>query len=629
MVGAAVFLVAVVLGSLLYFYPQAFSGLEQNTWISVSQTFVDPQGSEVAGEWRGSYWNLVAAVTQVNDDIAGVVLPDDYEGEVTVGGVTTALKTGAKVEVKLDPQEPYLVRNLVEKTVMVAPVAVGGGVTKDAFWLNYYDWAEPSFRVYTPYVVSVYKDDVLVGQKTLNAEGESSVQTIPTSEGNVRVENLGVLGGTYLSPNTPSQIAILKGYPCFYDWAQISSRVDGSTAGSVAGAGASKYADYWYGISRNSANQAVNPVVVIGMSTTNTYRPSAFGGWSGSDYGGNAQPVKPVVSASDKSGLPVSEQSFSSLTEFLEGKNVANLAATLFSKYSKVEMVSEGGNLALKLTVPWSAYATPLVNVKVPSELADTWVERPAISNVKPVVSWEATGGKNYAITGNARLLVSLKQYSTVASSTRVVAQCGNARVGIYPTEYPSVGLEPQETKVVSFDITNLGVLTEEANVPVTVVCYEKWSGAETGRDVAYVTLLPTLAHDVTTLNVHVVEKGGLSKPVVGLPLNVVYADQTKSGFTDGSGVFSVGLETAGGGGFSGPVTISSPVTEKYNAATRTVTVAPGANDVTFEVSLLGSPIEEDWMFYVIVAVAVFAVVASIGVAAYAARSRKRKYRYR
>ena len=237
---AAIVLIALVLGGVGY-YSGFFDRLTGLTVVSISQILVDPQGYAVGNEWTGSFWNMLVSV-QANDNVAGVILPKDQTGTVTVNNVQTALKTNAKIEIKVDPQPAYLIRNLNEYTTQVTP-DVGqtwmnrydalnrGEELNDparkatALNLNYYNWAEPTFRIYTPYIVTIFKDGVQVGQATLNTEGKSSVQTINTGEGSVRIENLGILGGNYLAPNTPAQMAIFKGYPNMYDLTQVQGLI--------------------------------------------------------------------------------------------------------------------------------------------------------------------------------------------------------------------------------------------------------------------------------------------------------------------------------------------------------------------------------------------------------------------
>ena len=89
-------LLIVTVGTVVVFQP--FLG--QNTTLSISQIYVDPQGGAVGDEWRGSYWNILTYIN-ANDDLAGVVLPEGQKTSITFDGAVQQLESGAKVEIKI------------------------------------------------------------------------------------------------------------------------------------------------------------------------------------------------------------------------------------------------------------------------------------------------------------------------------------------------------------------------------------------------------------------------------------------------------------------------------------------------------------------------------------------------
>lgn len=602
------------------------------TIVSISQIYVDPQGSEVGGEWKGSFWNIVAVVN-VNDDLAGVLLPQNQSATITYENVLTTLKTGAKIEIKIDPQPAYLLRNIAEKTVMVTPEVgrtysthplTGIGEALDEvkiteLYLRYYDWAEPTFRIYCPFTVSVYKNGALVGQKTFNTEGAATVQSITTSEGVVRIENLGILQGQYLSPNVPPQICILKGYPYIYDLTQVSGLI-GYDQGAVYAATpyqntakatmTNAYSTYWFGTMRWNNNKHPSAL----LSTPNLVNAGSYGGWVNTDVAWRYQrdPVKPVIDSTEKGQLPESKRSFQSLTEYIQSRGVQNLASTIFSNYQNPQFITEStGKLSMKLSIPWNGFATygvPLVNIRVPTELADTWVDRPPISNVSVELRWESTGTDKVDIAGSQRLIARLTQHSNVLSTTEVTIQSGSSRAGLYPL-VTRVSLMPGEVKEIYFDVSNLGKEVEEPNVPITVICTDTYTGKETGRDIAYATLLATLIEGQTFLHLKAVEKG-TAIPVVGLQIQVLFATESLSGFTDSAGKWNSKLELPSGGAWVGTVQIQSLDTEKYKASYRSVDVQIGINEVTLQIEKKGEGEPPfDWTWFIIVAIAIVAVV--------------------
>jgi hypothetical protein len=127
------------------------------------------------------------------------------------------------LEIDITPQQAYLIRDIQLQNMnpFVAPGSQGsaGSSNKSPLSVTYYAWLESSFRIYTPCHVVVKKDGVQIGSADLgdqlNSDGTpvSPQQTIPTSQGQIIIQNLGGLLGTYGNPNMPSQVAILNGQP--------------------------------------------------------------------------------------------------------------------------------------------------------------------------------------------------------------------------------------------------------------------------------------------------------------------------------------------------------------------------------------------------------------------------------
>jgi hypothetical protein len=613
-------------GAAVYLDPSLLNRLtgQTNTVLSVSQINVDPQGSVVNDKYVGSFWNILVYVN-ANDDIAGVVLPKNQTGSITYQGAVKALQTGAKVEVKIDPGTPYLIRDIQEKQVMYAPGATGGSSTTNPVYMRYYDWGEATWRIYTPFTVSIYKDGSLVGQQTLNMAGSASVQTVDTNIGkSVRIENLGLLSGSYTGFSSPSQIAILKGYANVYDWTQIQSAVNGGTASNT-------YATYWFGSQRNSNNQATNPTVAIGTSYGNVYAPSKYGGWSGSDYGAKATPVAPVIGQQDKSSLPSDERSFYSLTEFIEQRmGVNNLASSLFNTQStgsvgalwqKASFVTDtNGQTALRLDIPWSAFGTPLVNIRIPTELADTFIERPVVTSTSISASWISTGSTTADLYGSSRIAVTVTNTGTVTGSTKLAISSGNSKLSVTPLEMTVNNLEPNVPQIVYFDATNLGVENEVSSIPVTITASDTYTGSQTGIFTLYGTLKATLTTGTSQLILHVVEKGS-TKPVVGLQFTVQYGNQAPTVYPDAKGTITLTLANPQGGAYVGDVVVTSADTTVYKTATASYNFdSAKIMEKTFEVerkdTAYPKPDTFDWTLVAIIAL-VIALAAAIGVGVY------------
>lgn len=475
-------------------------------------------------------------------------------------------------------------------------------------------------------------------------QGSSNVQTVQTSEGAVRIENLGILGGQYLSPNTPSQIAILKGYPTVYDWTQIQNYVNGATAGTGTGNSASTYASYWYGNSRNPNNQAVNPSVPIAGGLTTTYQPSKYGGWSGSDSGALVSPVQPVISSSDKSNLPVDKWGYYSLTEFLEqAKGVQNLATTLFNTqvtgntgalWQKASFVTDtNGQTALRLDIPWSAFGTPLVTIRVPSELADTWIDRPTIANAKLSAVWQSTGTDHSDVYGANRIAVTVTNAGSVTASTNLAIKTDNSKLSVTPLSMTVPSLAAGASTTVYFDATNLGVTSETDNIPVTITASDTYTNTQTASVTIYGNLIATLTTGTTTLKLHVLDKT-TGSPIVGMPLTITYST-TSTPYTDSNGVIAMTLATPQGGAYTGTVTVrSQPYTAidgtAYKSAIATYNIQPpGAYEYTYYVERVGTKDQTtDWLTIILIAIVIVLLIAVVAVIVYyMSRKRRRKKR--
>ena len=544
-----------------------FTG-KQDTTLSINSINVEPQDSAhlVGNEYYGSFWDIVTYVN-ANDDLAGVILPKGQTGSVTYQGAVTALQTGAKIEIKIDPQQPYLLHDLQEKVPVAAPSAIGpSGSTASQFNLDYYDWSG-TWQIYTPFLVSIYKDGVLIGSETINEQGSNQIQTISTSEGPITIQNLGTLGNNYLKPDMPSQIAIFKGGPYVYDWTQIQSLLSGAS---------STYSNYWYGSNRDSQNRAIFP----GGS------PSLLAGWeaqSGDTFNTKVKPIAPVTYSGDKSNLPSDKKTFLSVTEWLQSRGIQNLASTIFDSqatgdsgamWQKISMVTDSNNqqIAIRLDVPWGAFGTPEVNIRIPTELADTFVERTIVTNTQVSATWESTGTKYCDVYGANRIAVVLTNTASVTGSTYLTASSANGKLDVTPLQMTVNNLAQNVPQTVYFDVTNLGVLTETDNIPITITASNTVSGTPTGSDIVYGTLKPTLTTGTTTLLLNVVEKD-TNTLIPSLQLSVQYGNQAPTEFTDANGQVTMTLTTPQGGAYTGQVTVTSADTAVYNSTQATYTL--------------------------------------------------------
>ena len=587
------------------------SSSESAQILSLYQCNIDTAGASVDGNGKvtGAYWTLAAYVEGQNV-VQGFLLDNGKTSSGSINGETTTVSTKASVEVDIKPLQAYLIRDLQVRQVTVAPPAkdVSGSGTVAALTLQYSDWLESSFRIYTPYEVTVKRDGNVLTTVTINTQGSANLpQTIPTSVGNIIIQNLGGLSSTYLTPNTPSQVAVLN-EDYIYDWAQIQDRAN--FASSV-----SNYAKYWYGMTVENG-YAINPTVIINSMVTTVYY--GFPGWEGA--GTATKAVRPVIYSGDKSTIPYADKrTFSSLTEWFDTQGIANLGDVsdgygVFSKYGGVSSMHimtdyATGNNAMVITIPWGAYSTPLVSVRIPAEMADTWTEVEQISDVRVNGYWPDGSTSGFEVGAQASLAVDLTQQSSVTSSARIVVSSTDPRVSVYPAEGTTETLAPQQTKTVYFTVSQTGGDTDKTNVPITIQSFETYTGSLQSTQTVYCTLKATVGSDTpTTLRVYVKDNSTSHAPVVAMLVNVQYGLETGNSYTNNDGLSAFNLEAVSGGGYTGPVVITTTATETYPAAYKTVNVNPGMNDVTI---VLGENGQSDltWLLYLAAGLAAVAGV--------------------
>jgi hypothetical protein len=651
----AVALIIVTVVSLVIVYPEWFRLSKSLELGSISQITLDPQGGSVSSNnaLTGIYWNLYCTV-EASDVIQGFTLPSGQVAATSVQGINQEVQSTASVEVDIQPLQAYLIRDLTEQQVEYAPSAqgtTGSAVSAQSF--QYYTWNEPTWRIFCNYEVTVKQNGNVIGTAVLNTQGNGAqAQQVQTNAGTIIITNMGGLMGNYLEPETPTQACILQpnnaysGPSYIYDWGVIQQMVsDSFYAGSTPGSAATNYASYWYGNSRTSAGVAQDPVIVIGDGETNLYQPSQYGGWEGSDAGGSVKAVAPVMYST--STLPSDKQTFLSLTEWLQNQGVDNFAAAPNSNgnnlgiYTMQFVQDTNGETALQLIVPWAAYEIPTVDIKIPVSMADTFVERPQVSDIKVNGYWQSNGEKTLLNIGaGATLEVGLTQDSTVTSSGLITVNCTDPRVQIIPTSQ-TVTMAPGATKTISFMVSQAGGSTSDGTAanPLSIVInsYDVDTGALEATDTVYCSLAATVGSNLTTtLNIHVQDNTAAHSPIVGEAVFLEWPPtngQTTTAYTDSNGNIVETLSASAGGGYTGQVqitaeaiaqTASSPA---YSAQALTYTVKAGPNSVTITMGATAKKTSSgiDWILIALIAGVIAAVITVIAVIAYAVKHPPRR----
>jgi hypothetical protein len=597
----------------------------EQTLVSLSNVYVDPQGSSVVSdELRGGYWILNAVVNKFDKYAGVIVLDKGTEGTITWEGVQKSISTGAKIEIKIIPEQAYLIRRLTEKTIPVTQEAGQTYANKilmadrgvdygkahvDGLNLNYYDWdeGEASFRQYSQFTVSVYKDGAKIGSTTWDSEKSSTTQTVPTSEGTIVIENLGNLLGDNLTPNVPSHIMMVPAH--IYDYNQVYNKLRYDVGGVYTTnpynptfsttTSSNTFSTYWYGIWRE----------------TSTKNPVAFSGWGLQEY--NLQTNKAWVDVDEGNYYrrnPVAPTA-DNVNSWLYTQGVENLLNTVLATggtFEKMEIVEDNGYLHLKISIPYGTYATPQITIRVPTELADTWVDQPSMLNAVPHATWKSNGEKHIQILNSEILEVNVENKDNFEGSTTVRIVSPEGRLGVDPVKQ-IVTLGPKETKTITFKVNNLGTTTQISGVPIHVTCSETYTSQKTGEDTVTCDLLPNLTPGITYLNVKAFEKD-TENQIGDLQVSVSFGGSHLDVTTDDKKPVTIQLATLSGGAYVGQVTAKSYETAEYEVGEATINIpSAGVYDIVLQVPVKGVQYTE-WYWWLIVAVVAVGVVgASVG----------------
>ncbi len=489
------------------------------TIISPPQNIQLEGGEEdSSGNWRGGYWTFTVAVDQMDSLVGRVVLPANTTEKGEDG---TEIKTRKSVEIEIKPVKSYYKRLLTLAPIedrIVAPKTYRGGINKilgTGWWdkninieptiVEYYEWAEPSWEKYTVFEVSVYVEGKLVGKTELNTEAGTKDVVVNTSKGSILVKNLGRLEGDYSEPHVPDVVIFNEKYIFTTDAIQYIRYDHGRTIkywGSEKSylcyiENSRAFSTYWFGTVRWNPKSVPDSEVADTPAPFKT--PQWYGydiidpgkGWKASDsfWDFIRDPVKPRI---------YPEEGDDSLIWYLNKMtSEGNIANKWLNGYEwHIEKKDNKPN-AVIVTIPWGAYSgAPIVTFYIPSELADTFVYRPPIADVR-IQSSKWLNGSEIESSGKKKCQLELKQFAKTLSSATIIAETSTSRASISPTSI-TVTMAPNETKLVTFEVTNLGV-DSDMDGKVFFTVKRTWDGAVTSTaHLSFTLLAPVLPENTT-----------------------------------------------------------------------------------------------------------------------------------
>ena len=593
--------------------------------ISISNVTIDPQGGTINqnGELTGAYWVVIMTADQINDNLDAIkfdnsTIPSDakFQGQ--------ELKVKSTITIRVDPGQPYYTRQMELLPVEVCPNVYGTAQRKALpyDWIKlgtniggsvssgHYEWASTpdgqQWKKTTPFTITVLKNGQQVGNTlNFNTDGGTNQVLVPTGEGNVIIRNLGMLAGQYSAPDY-DQVVLFAQTNQMFEGVKAKQLMKSPfpaqpyqiSSGKIT-TGLDTFAAYWFGTSVWDDGM---PQAVQGSGYPYTITPSdAFGGWKWGDDSNfyRRLPVKPEIW--DDSKLSTDKQKFGTVADFLD-RNCQRIDLNIGAGRGSINTSTK----LYKLPIPWNAlsYGAPVFQVLIPTALADTFVYRPPVSNVKilSINQPSNTGEKLYTTYIGS---ITLKQESTVLSDTELSFQIPS---GLPLTINPNpiqISLKPGETKTIPIYFLNPGNDVDGRQIQVTAVTRELFTGSTTDTKI-FTVILGARTEQTVSLAVYTLEAG------TGTPLDVQVTVKhnpadgtpTQQSYTiDGQHTFDLGT-------YQGQVIVTALPPATHNGATKTIDLNPGVNAVTLILTPIGQVGESfDWNWLIIVMVSALAVV--------------------
>ncbi len=640
---AAIIIGAVIVNPSMFKVPSKLTIMVPPTSITLAQTGATEGGS---GSITGVYWTMTATADFTQSTTPyGYILPTGTSAPTTVSGIQQEVATKASVEIDITPEQPYITRDLQLEQQTYTNPAVGSngassnGAVDKAGVLSYYNWYSIGgpWYVYTPYKITVLVNGVQVGSGTFDTQGSVNQLAIPTSDGDVLINNLGDLSGTWTAPDAPSSVCIVNANYIYSLDQGLQSYLSDAAPSTESSSHTATYNDYWYGVQTNSAGQAINIDVKSIFGGNNwEFPPSQYGGWEGTDTGGSVTAVTPVVSQGQLVTLPSDKLNYLSLEQWLADKGVENYASNggVFypgNTYTFIQLQTDPttGHEEMVMDVPYDAYGSPVFNIEVPAALANTWVMVLPTSNIQVSAYWDSNGQNSATSATSQTLDVVCTQKSTVTSAANIIVNSTDPRTVINGQSQGSnsVNLAPGASKIVQFAVGQTGGSTAENNVVINVYSLDTVTGALHSHCTAIISWEATVGTGAaTTLYVYV--ENNQSAYVPEMQVNLMYppsTGQTQTLTTNANGLATFTLTDVSGGGYGGQVYIQTQKTSEYASVSKTVTVTAGTQNSVYLMVGSSKKTGIDWALIALIIGLIAAVIMASTVIAYGVTHAKKK----
>jgi len=586
--------------------------------ISLDDIEIDPAGGYVSdGKLRGAYWVIVFAVDSVEQLTGTVTLPAGTEAEFD--GDT--IYTGKEVVVQFDPQKAYFTRSMQSSTVQVVPethaTTVGlfatvwpdEDVSRPPLYAEYWSWSEDKWNAHSVFGVTVSSDGTEIGSRVFDTEGVAQDLDIDTNDGSIKVRYLGGLTGGWSAPTLDDLVLISENY--IYDASAVpvmtydeGAIYDDWKAGprtkvQRASGHNDPFSTYWYGDYRWTDTPAVVEETGIGFASLtpagvreDAGNPSvlflniasSLPGWT-APGSGRRNPVSPTL-------FPDVTVSGMSVTQYVESRGLDNMGRRgaiddrVFRGYGEDSWMFDYAKSEMQVTLPYTAYQVPVVQVLIPVEMADTWVYQPASADVE-IIDGGWMGESE--ITTSRVCWVQVKQQSSIRSTAKLSVSSTSPLAQASPN-FESLTMDPGETRTVYFTVTNKGVSTDVAGV-LTFDAVDSWSGSTTSTFTLGYTLLkheeaPSGDQEVddTMVTVYVYDFE-FDEPVGNYEISGESTTRHLGGRTDDAGAVTFNF-----GKYEGRVTVEADATADFLAKTKAFNVGPGENEAVLRLESRAEP---------------------------------------
>jgi hypothetical protein len=469
--------------------------------LSISNIYIEPTGYEDVSthEWKGSFW-IVTALTDTKESYLFYEFNETEStsfGQNKIGNKTVV--PVATIKITITPRQPYWERQLMAKSYLVYPQTYGTyrnwwtkSVSKlleeyvPALYANVLECDSAAvWTLHTPFDVKVEKVGNNAFTKTILVDTVGGTNAVVVSNPadaseKLMVTDLGKIGTGYGQPFT-SGLLIFNKTIAFEKTTQLVKAIQyGRDLENGQIIQDENYAFYWFGggaIYLATGDQGVRDEEVLywgdDKSPAHMWRygidPAAYdklvadGDFAGSyrDDGPNWWDERIIPIAADiLNNNDTTNPSGLSLVNYLKEK--------FPSEFEDINLWKQGWTITsdnrLRIYMP-SGAASSLITIRISTELADSVVYQPILSNGKiEQAFWDSTNTETSTIVDNDTAILKVKQWATSTSKITVTPSIpSGVPASVIPLTDSAI-VDPNAVHTFEFKVTNLGTQTNQTS---------------------------------------------------------------------------------------------------------------------------------------------------------------------